>query len=107
MKPAEKFAKSFYDEKEYLLKAYFDSNSQTQVGQLIKSLDLSEEKSKVLFQIVNGTITDVMYTTLLALDGCASIGGEQEDFKVINEDGKEITHNSLEGFAYKYFYEKK
>ena len=45
------------------------------------------------------TKPDVFYTFLLALDGAASLGGEQVLYKLYDEDGSELT-GELEGLAW-------
>jgi len=56
--------------------------------------------------IVVGPLTDLLYTVLLGLDGCASIGGTQEAYNLKDEKGNQL-NGEIEGFAYYYFQETK
>ncbi|WP_040252120.1 hypothetical protein [Psychroserpens mesophilus] len=102
----EELVKAFYTEKQDLLKEYLSENAETEVGQLIKSLNLTKDQSVVIEKIMNSTLTDVFYTILLGLDGCASIGGIQEMYELKDENGNQL-NGEIEGYAYEYFYEQK
>ncbi|SDY11883.1 hypothetical protein SAMN05444411_1296 [Lutibacter oricola] len=102
----EELVKAFYTEKQDLLKEYLSENPETEVGQLIKSLKLTKEQSVVIEKIMNSTLTDVFYTILLGLDGCASIGGIQEMYELKDENGNQL-NGEIEGYAYEYFHEQK
>jgi len=73
----EKFVKAFFEVKEDLLKSYTNLTTKTEVGLLIKSLNLSESDSITMNKIINSTLTDTFYNILLGLDGSSSIGGLQ------------------------------
>jgi len=73
----EKFVKAFFEVKEDLLKSYTNLTTKTEVGLLIKSLNLSESDSITMNKIINSTLTDAFYNILLGLDGSSSIGGLQ------------------------------
>ena len=100
----EEFVKAFYKEKQDFLTEYLSKNSESEVGQLIKSLNLSEQQTQTMKKIMDGTLTDIFYTILLGLDGCASIGGIQEMYDLKDEDGNQL-NGEIEGYAYEYFYE--
>ncbi len=52
-------------------------------------------------RIVDGILTDSLYTVLLGLDGAASIGGRQEMFDLRAEDGTRLSGSGiLEALAY-------
>lgn len=104
------FAKAFYDHKEQLLNGYFektansDQSNQSYVTYLIEKLDLNKEQSDILFQVLNMALNDTLYSILLGLDGCTSIGHEtQQLFELKDEDGNLLT-GELEGYAYEYFH---
>ncbi|MFV0470480.1 MAG: hypothetical protein ACK5L7_00395, partial [Paludibacteraceae bacterium] len=69
------FVKGFYKEKQDFLNEYLSENPESEVGQLIKSLNLTDQQTEIMKKIMDGTLTDIFYTILLGLDGCASIGG--------------------------------
>ena len=100
------FVDGFYKEKQSLLKAYFDNEEYTEVGNLIKTLDLKDDKEKTLRKVLDSALTDALYTVLLGLDGAASIGDKQETYKLFDEDGNELTGGEIEMHAWKYFQEK-
>ncbi|MGB0871049.1 MAG: hypothetical protein ACPGSD_15770 [Flavobacteriales bacterium] len=55
--------------------------------------------------IMDVALTDVFYTILLGIDGCASIGGVQEDYELKDENGN-LLSGDIEGYAYDYFQEE-
>ena len=101
----EELVKAFYTEKQDFLKEYLSENPESEVGQLIKSLNLTDEQNLILEKVMNSTLTDVFYTILLGLDGCASIGGIQELYELKDENGNLLT-GEIDGYAYEYFHEK-
>lgn len=54
---------------------------------------------------LDNTLTDVFYTLLLGLDGCAQIGGEQQTFQIRDEARNLISQDGdLEAEAYEQFH---
>ena len=72
----------------------------------IEQLKLDDKQTEILKQILDGVLTDTMYTVLLGLDGCAQIGGIQQMYKIFDEENNELTNENIEGHAYYYFREK-
>ncbi|MEL6626479.1 MAG: hypothetical protein AAFO96_07945 [Bacteroidota bacterium] len=105
MTPKE-FVKGFYQEKEEALNLYTQDLSTTAVGILIQQLNLSPEQMPILRQILDGVMTDTMYGILLGLDGAASIGGEQEDYQIFDEEGNKLTGGNIEGYAFEFFQQR-
>jgi hypothetical protein len=103
----EEFVKEFYLERKSLIDSYLKSDKQTDVGQLIASLNLDAEKSERLRQILNSVLRDAFYTVLLGLDGEAQIGTKQETYKILDENGNEITGGEIESNAWEYFHNSK
>ena len=103
----ENFAKEFYKEKKKSIDLYFDFEKQTEVGELIKSLNLDEKGNERVRQIINGILTDSLYTILLGIDGATVIGENQELYKLLDEDGKEITGGEIEAEAWEFFHNYK
>lgn len=104
------FVKAFHSEKQDLLKAYLSNNSQSEVSLLINSLNLTKEQTETLKKVLNSSFTDIFYSILLGLDGCASIGGlEQQPFDIFDEDGNQLCGGKLigevEALAYEYFHD--
>ena len=101
----EEFVKAFYSEKQDFLNEYLSEKSETEVGQLIKSLDLTEKQTEIMKKVLNVSFTDIFYSILLGLDGSASIGGIQEMYDLKDENGNQLS-GEIEGYAYKYFQER-
>jgi len=100
----EEFVKAFHTEKQNFLKEYLSENSKTEVGQLIQSLNLTDKQNGIMERIINNTLTDIFYTILLGLDGCASIGGIQEIYDLKDQNGNQLS-GEIEGYAYEFFHE--
>ncbi len=98
----EEFVKAFHTEKQDLLNEYISDNSESEVAQLIKSLNLNVHQSKTLKKVLDSSFTDIFYSILLGLDGCAAIGGIQEIYDLKDESGKQLS-GEIEGYAYEYF----
>ncbi len=110
------FVKAVYAEKVNLLDVYFerkpnpyaDITPKSEVAELIAKLKLDKEQNAILLKILNGALRDSLYTLLLALDGSASIGDEEQQmFDLKDEDGNKLTGGELEGYAYEYFHGQK
>jgi len=99
----ENFAKEFYKEKKKSVDLYFDFEKRTEVSELIKSLNLDDKGNERIRQIINGILTDTLYTILLGIDGATIIGENQELYKLLDEEGKEITGGEIEVEAWEYF----
>jgi len=106
MTPKE-FVRGFYLEREALIDLYFNSKKQTDVTDLISSLQLDIEKKEILRKVLKATLRDAFYTVLLGLDGEANIGGWQETFKITDQEGNEISGGDIETFAWEYFHNEK
>lgn len=103
MTPQE-FVASVAREKEGMLSMYFDPESGAAVATQIAALELSDEQTKALRMILDGSLTDAFYTMLLGLDGAASIGGVQSDYELRAEDGTLLTGGVLEAAAWDQFH---
>lgn len=105
---AKEFVELFYTEKNEMLKQYFDSPNDTEVGLKIDSLGLTAEQMEKIQDIISTVLTDAMYTILLGLDGEASIGKIQHIYELYDENGCELTNcGEIEQYAYEYFHENK
>ena len=102
----EEFVKAFYSEKQNFLKEYLSEKSETEVRQLIESLNLTDQQTEIMKKILDSSFTDIFYTILLGLDGSASIGGIQEMYDLKDENGNQLS-GEIEGYAYEYFQENK
>ncbi len=103
MTPKE-FVELFYKDKTEYLNQCLNEDFGLMVSSKIKSLDLTDEQKEIMVEIIDGILTDVYYTILLGIDGSASIGGYQYDYKLYDEDGNLLTNcGEIEGFAGEYF----
>jgi hypothetical protein len=100
----EDFVRNFYLERKSLVCSCFSSSNNSDVCQLIADLQLEEQKTEILRQILNVVLRDAFYTTLMGLDGEAQIGGRQETYRIEDENGNELTGGEIEGFAWEYFH---
>ncbi len=99
----QEFVKAFYEEKQDFLNVYLSEKTETEVGELIKSLNLTEQQFETLKKVLDRSFTDIFYSILLGLDGCASIGGIQELYDLKDENGNQLS-GEIEGYAYEYFH---
>ena len=107
---ADEFVRNFYLERKELIKTSFnfDSERKTYVSTKIQELNLNEEQTEKIKHIISVLLTDTFYTILLGLDGSASIGECQKDYKIYDENGDLISNcGELEAEAYEYFHENK
>jgi hypothetical protein len=98
MTPAE-FVGNWRRQKEKLLGAFMEEDSETLVAQKIRSLGLSSEQTAALREVLDGALTDTMYSLLLGLDGAASIGDDQQRYKIFAEDGSLMDEIDAEAYA--------
>lgn len=80
---ATEFISNWLELRSELLKDFLEGN--TEVASQLKSLELSAEQTGILRQAVDGILRDTMYTLLLGLDGCASIGSSQQSYTLFDE----------------------
>ncbi len=103
----EEFVKLCYEEKEILLKEYFDMDSESLVSEKIKSLITAGTDRQSLFDIINSTLNESYYRLLLGLDGEASLGNVQMTYKLYDEDKNLLNEcGELEAAAFQYFMEE-
>src|SRR5215217_5416283 len=104
MKP-KRFAKELAAEKDALVADYFRARSQSSVAQQIAALRLPPARRKHLRAILDGALTDLCYTMLLALDGEARLGKlPQQEFRLEDGDGNVLTGGELEAAAWEVFH---
>jgi hypothetical protein len=88
-------------EKDFLLELFTSPGGDTLVSQKIALMQLSEEQNTALREVLNLVLTDTFYTLLLGLDGAASIGGVQHNYRVLDEEGELLTGDGrVEAEAY-------
>jgi hypothetical protein len=102
----EEFVKCFRREKDWLLEMYSDPASELSVASRLAQVGSSTSEPAAVRELLNIILTDVFYTVLLALDGSASLGGVQQPYKILDEEGHEVSSGdgTVETFAYEYFH---
>lgn len=101
----EEFVKIFKRHKDELLEDYLAVPPETAVGKRIQRLGLSTEQSAEMVRILDDALTDAHYSILLGLDGCANIGGVQQDYRIHTETGDLITTGGMfEDYAWEFFH---
>lgn len=99
---AKEFVENFHVEKNNIIKNYLNDDK-SEVALKIKGLELSPEDSKVMGEILDDVVNDVLYTILLGLGGSASIGKTQVCYKIFDENGGEIDSDEIEEHAWEFF----
>lgn len=82
----------------------FDPRSGSSVASQIAALQLDPERSRLLKAAIETLLTDVFYTWLLALDGCANLGGQQHAYVLADSAGNVLTGGEIEGAAWEAFH---
>lgn len=103
MKPDE-FAACVAKEKDSLIATFSDPESGSSVAARINAMGLTKEQKNAIASVLDCALTDAFYTLLLGLDGAASLGGQQQDYELRDEDGTLLTGGELEGAAWEAFH---
>ena len=100
---AKDFVANWKEERDNYLISVFSGSGLA--GKKLKEMGLSHPQIEQMWQLLEATSTDILYTLLLGLDGSAAIGrGEQQAFKIYGEDGSLISNcGDLEAEAYEQF----
>lgn len=99
------FAELWRKEKDMLLTIFMDESSGSEVATAIKTLGLSQTQMLGMQRILDLAMTDVMYSLLLGLDGCAAIGDRQKCYSIFAECGEQLCGNGqLESAAWEVFH---
>ncbi|HGS5290987.1 TPA: hypothetical protein ACMDV6_004830 [Vibrio parahaemolyticus] len=96
---SEEFVNEFSELKRILIEGYFSEGSDISRLTILKEAGIEAQQLDVVKGIVDDSLTDALYTILLGLDGCASIGKHQVEYKLQDESGRELT-GDLEELAY-------
>ena len=100
----EEFTNCVAKEKDDLLAMCMNPDSGSAVAAEIAALGLTPDKSTALKKVLNEVLTDAYYSFLMALDGAGSLGEQQRDFELRDEDGTLLTKGELEGPAWEAFH---
>jgi hypothetical protein len=97
------FAFACLEQKRQMLELY-RAPSKTAVATAIQHLKLDAEGEEAVLRVLDLALTDAFYSVLLALDGSASLGNDQQTYRLYAEDGQLLTGGDLEDHAYEAFY---
>lgn len=98
------FVTNWVELKAELLESFADEHGNTAVAKQIAEMNLSEIQRWQLRQVLDGVLRDTMYTLLLGLDGCTSIGSVQQVYTILDGNGTIINSGgSLESEAWLQF----
>lgn len=104
----EEFVRLCFSEKQTMLREYCTPDSETKVGALLRELMPAGTDWEKLRELLDTVMTESWYTMLLALDGSASLGGEQMTYELRDEDGNLLNEcGELEAAAWDVFMEKR
>ena len=102
---AEDFVACWRREKDELLRGFMGEQSTSAVAKLVGEMSLTPQQRTKLIAVLDGALTDTMYTLLLGLDGEASIGDVQHTYRIQGEDGTVISEcGQIEAEAWRQFH---
>lgn len=101
---AEEFVRAVKEEKNDTVEMYFSDDAETQVGQMIRDLIKDGAPKEKLRDLVDAVLNEHCYSLLLAIDGEASLGNIQQQYKLYDEDNNELTGSGeIESEAFEQF----
>ena len=101
----EEFVQEFRELKEYIQNGYFSHGTKISRIERLVEAGLNPKQIELVKAIVSEALTDSLYTVLLGLDGCASIGHNQVLYNLQDEEGNQIT-GEIESYAWEQFQNK-
>ena len=97
----EEFVQGFYREKQGLLQAYRDRLPPVEeAGQYVTFRD---GQQMPVLELLENVLNNVFYTTLLGLEGSASIGRTQLRYELRDPAGNSLNNGDMGGYAWQYF----
>lgn len=105
MGPTE-FVRVCRNERDALLEAFTDPSGHTEASARLLEANLTQSQRTLVVAAMGAALTDTIYTLLLALDGSASLDGNQRSFTVTDESGTVISNGDgrLEAAAWEAFH---
>ena len=100
------FAKACRQTRDSMFASYSDSSSRNEVTAFIERASLTPEQRKLILAALDTALTDAFYTMLLALDGAASLGDNQQIYTLHDELGNVVSagDGALEAAAWNAFH---
>ncbi|MGI4760038.1 MAG: hypothetical protein ACRYF0_04995 [Janthinobacterium lividum] len=99
----EEFVQGFYREKQSLLQFYLNRLSQADEGLAAQHVTLRDGQQLAVVELLDNVLTNAFYSTLLGLEGSASIGGTQTRYELGDSNGNSLNNGDLGGYAWQYF----
>ncbi len=99
------FVRAAKAERDAMALTYSAANAGSAVGGHLAKAKLTDAQRKEVTAAIDQVLTDAFYTMMLALDGAASLGTIQQSYRILMEDGSEISagDGSLESAAFQVF----
>jgi hypothetical protein len=99
----EEFVQGFCREKQSLLQFYLDRLAQADGGPIAQYVTLRDGQQLAVAELLENVLSNVFYSTLLGLEGSASIGGAQTRYELRDSAGNSLNNGDLGGYAWQYF----
>jgi hypothetical protein len=104
---ARTFVNCWKKERDTALDLYTSGKEVTAVSELIKEMQLTPAQSEKMGAVLDTVLTDAYYSLLIGLSGGGSIGGIQQSYKILDEDGNTIDEDDeIESEAWEAFHEE-
>nr|WP_321439616.1 hypothetical protein [uncultured Hyphomonas sp.] len=84
---AQGFATLCKQERDAMLAEYKNSSGSTAVANHLMAAGLNSNQREHVIKALDVALTDTFYTILMALDGEASLGAVQQEYRVQDENG--------------------
>lgn len=97
----EEFVQGFYREKQDLLQAYRDRLPP--VEEAGQDVTFRDGQQMPVLELLENVLDNVFYTTLLGLEGSASIGRTQLRYELRDPAGNSLNNGDMGGYAWQYF----
>ncbi|MPS80269.1 MAG: hypothetical protein E2591_19555 [Achromobacter sp.] len=100
---AKEFVANWDALKAELLESFMARDGGSDVAARVHTMVLSPAQTEQMRNVLDVALRDTMYTLLLALDGAASLGDDQQQFTISDEEGNVI--EGIEHAAWERFHE--
>lgn len=88
---ASEFVRACKEERDAMLAMFSDASAGTTVGQHLDAAQLNSEQRRNVIAALDVALTDTFYTLLMGLAGEASLGGQQQVYRLSDEMGQPIS----------------
>ncbi|MFD1870928.1 hypothetical protein [Hymenobacter bucti] len=99
----EEFVQGLYREKQGLLQFYLERLPQADGAPATQYITLRNGQQLTVAELLDNVLTNAFYSTLLGLEGSASIGGTQIRYELRDPAGNSLNDGDLGGYAWQYF----